>query len=350
MGRQFELRNQHTVFILGAGFSRLRGLPLISDFALRMRDAAIWCERNGREIEARSIFEVLRFRLEAASAAYRISLDLENIEELFSLASAGSPDITSDVRIAIAATLNYCESAEAHPQVRFDYKSNRELQVLCPQGGDSVDTDIYPVLLRKLLGSRGEEQASFVSFNYDLVLEGAFKALGLQWNYFINDEGKVGGYPLLKLHGSMNWGAGDGLVEQYESYEDLRNSGQELSIVPPTWNKVLSPTLVNVWRKANQIISTATNIVVIGFSMPSTDLHFKYLLASGTRNNVSLRKIVFVDPSDALSARAGLIFNTREIANNKVLFLKKRIEDAFFLGPHEGSQKYTLRRDVDILY
>lgn len=198
MGRMFELRNHHTVFILGAGFSRLRGLPLISDFALRMRDAAIWCEQKKREDEARSIYEVLKFRLEAASAAYRIAIDLENIEELFSLASAGNPEIAEHVRVAIAATINFCESTQPHGQVRFENSLNKDLATLAQANQDTSLAETYPVIVRRLIASSDPAQSSFITFNYDVVLEDALKKLGLEWDYGLNGAVDRQKFPLLK--------------------------------------------------------------------------------------------------------------------------------------------------------
>jgi hypothetical protein len=81
--------NDRNVYILGAGFSAEAGLPVIRDFMNRMRDAAAWLEEQGdRKEEVTAIEGVLDFRLRAASASYRVPLDVENIEELFSLASA----------------------------------------------------------------------------------------------------------------------------------------------------------------------------------------------------------------------------------------------------------------------
>jgi hypothetical protein len=78
MSTAIPLRNDHTVYILGAGYSAARGFPLIVDFLNQMRDAAIWCEASGRSDEADAIHDVLRFRLDAAAAAYRVPIDLEN--------------------------------------------------------------------------------------------------------------------------------------------------------------------------------------------------------------------------------------------------------------------------------
>jgi hypothetical protein len=69
--------NDHNVYILGAGFAREAGLPLIKDFMNQMRDAAAWLEdQGGREAELRAIGRVLQFRLRAAAAGYRVPLNI----------------------------------------------------------------------------------------------------------------------------------------------------------------------------------------------------------------------------------------------------------------------------------
>src|SRR5258708_40256032 len=95
----------HNVYILGAGFSRDAGLPLVNDFLGRMGDCldSDSLEPRGRE----AIQKVFEFRLKAAAAAYRAKLNVENIEELFSLASALEGGNDSDyIPRAIAATLD----------------------------------------------------------------------------------------------------------------------------------------------------------------------------------------------------------------------------------------------------
>ena len=103
-----DLANDHNVYIFGAGFSREANLPLISDFLIRMRDSHPWLVSNGRHTEAESVQKVLEFRLFAASAAYWTVLDLENIEELFSLASASAGTLNSHIQQAIGATIDFC--------------------------------------------------------------------------------------------------------------------------------------------------------------------------------------------------------------------------------------------------
>src|SRR5437879_2924510 len=103
-----KIHRDHNVYILGAGFSRDAGIPLTNDFLNYMRDSVDWLSNEKREAEITSVGEVFNFRLKAAGAAYRTKIDIENIEELFSLASASEGDpLDIDIPTAIAATLAY---------------------------------------------------------------------------------------------------------------------------------------------------------------------------------------------------------------------------------------------------
>src|SRR5688572_21190505 len=94
----------HNVYILGAGFSFDGGIPLVKGFLERMADSVEWLHKEGRDREAEAIGNVFSFRLRAAGAAYRAQIDVENIEELFSLASASEGEaLTKDITTAIAA-------------------------------------------------------------------------------------------------------------------------------------------------------------------------------------------------------------------------------------------------------
>jgi hypothetical protein len=100
--------NNNNVYILGAGFSAEAGLPLVASFLARMRDAVDWLDDNGREEERQAIERVLEFRHRSSAAGYRMNLDLDNIEHLFSLAAAKLGSATAeDIRLAIAETLDF---------------------------------------------------------------------------------------------------------------------------------------------------------------------------------------------------------------------------------------------------
>lgn len=318
----------HNVYILGAGFSRDAGLPLISDFLTRMRDSTEWLSKQrGRGEEVRAVGEVFKFRLAAAGAAYRVQVDVENIEQLFSLASAtGQDPLARDVSTAIAATLDYARhdakegrfSVTANPEGFEPPPHWKSLPLDSGTGRPRYECPVYEAYAGLLSGRlcRADENMrnTVITFNYDTVLEDALASLGVPFHYGFDPSSArydktakcargappADSMPVLKLHGSVNWvepgGAGK-KVTIYGDYKDTAAQGRRVLLVPPTWRKVYGGSLAGVWDAAVTALTEATRIAVIGFSMPPTDMHFKYLLAAGLRDNVSLRKFLFINPS-----------------------------------------------------
>jgi len=346
MSDAIRLRNDHIVYILGAGYSAARGLPLIADFLNRMRDAAIWCEQSGRNGEAVAIQEVLKFRLSAAAAAYRIPIDLENIEELFSLASAADHRITNSVKVSIAATIAYCLSKYGAPQLLFSNSTTSAADMrrfARPQdnvgGSTGLLIPLYDAFAMRLLDAMHPGRSSIITFNYDNLVERSIEALGGTYHYGVVGRHQVPGkipydkehgIAILKLHGSVNWaypGKPGRNFTIFDNYDEVLENQLVPQIVPPTWNKTIADRLAEVWAASIERLSTATKIVVIGFSMPKTDQHFKYLLAAGLKENFSLREIIFVDPSDAVKGRSPEVLTEREISTGRVSFVKKHLHE-----------------------
>jgi hypothetical protein len=119
-----NLKNDHNVYILGAGFSCEANLPVLKDFLQNLRDSHEWLLSGGRKSEADAVETVLKFRLKATSAAYYVALDLENIEELFSLASAVEGNMEIVIRKAIAATIDCIRKTRTLPPEDLFVKSN----------------------------------------------------------------------------------------------------------------------------------------------------------------------------------------------------------------------------------
>lgn len=346
-----ELSNNHNVYILGAGFSRDRGFPLVSEFLMRMRDSADWLQQQHRDAEVKAVRNVLQFRQEAASAAYWTRLDLENIEELFSLASATPKSSRSDIRIAIAATLDYCAHIAPARVSRIPL-----VDLEWPSGSDWIDQaddvdrlysantyDIYVAsLLGMLLTGKPQGTNTFISFNYDAIVEASLRRLNITFGYGFGkgsvnyDASAIASpknyeVPVLKLHGSTNWGSRQGkgrAFTVFRSYENVRASGIAPEIVPPTWDKVFEKQLIYVWEAAIHAIENATRIVVIGFSIPQTDMHFKYLMAAGLKQSISLREIMFVNPNaDELKERATELLRNEYIENGRISFLPMGLDE-----------------------
>lgn len=366
------LRNDHNVYILGAGFSREAGLPLISDFLVRMRDSHEWLLEQGRRSEAEAVAKVLKFRLRAASAAYYVHMDLENIEELFSLASATEGDMDTAIQTAIAATIDFTRrtppkqpgktffnihagspklfvpATKDTPPKHPDWaKPGGDLQ---PQSSNSMGPfkmTQYGVYVARLLGlfltGTPQGQNTFITLNYDTVLEEAMQELGFSPNYCLacelyeHDPGNNPSFPVLKLHGSVNWTLeDDGAVAVHKNYEAARLTALAPPLLtPPTWKKAFGGPMEHVWNAAIRSLSIATRVIIIGFSIPPTDIHFKYLLAAGLRNNFSLRELIFVnpDPDDQLRRRARNLLRKDYITSGIIGFSKATFGEFANLSP-----------------
>ena len=200
--------NDHNVYILGAGFSVDAGLPLIKGFMNRMRDAAAWLgSQADRERELEAIDRVLRFRLEATGAAYRVPLDVDNVEELFSLASAsGDEDLAAKMPLAIAATLEYARSIAATLAEDRPYELGIKdgsgwtpprnwgapVRQTSPQLRGGVPDrwfscpryEFYLGLIGGYFNPGGPDRRdTIITFNYDTVIEEALAGLGLPFAY-----------------------------------------------------------------------------------------------------------------------------------------------------------------------
>jgi hypothetical protein len=357
-----KVHNDHNVYILGAGFAVEAGYPVIKEFMNRMRDAAAWLQVQGKRSDELAAIElVLDFRLKAAAASYRIPINVDNVEELFSLAAAsGDKSLAAAMPLAISATLDYSRAIwrqnknfavgvvsdrnwnlpETWPHVPgsmiaayAEQKPTRDWRVCPPH-------DLYLGLMCGYFNrAHDDSRNTLITLNYDLLIEDALNRLGIGFSYgvkgnrisrptkdsFLHTELSDAPLKLLTLHGSINWYSpmipsmikdivsekqpyhvsrvvlerlASG-ISAFDSYSDLIEfpDKQPPFIVPPTWSKSLEGPLDTVLNAAVEALRTATRIIIIGYSIPTTDLHFRYLLAAGLRENISLRKIYFVNPA-----------------------------------------------------
>jgi len=330
----------------------------VHDFLSRMRDSHEWLNDKGREREAAAVARVLNFRREAASAAYRVTMNLENIEELFSLASASRGEMDKHIRLAIAGTLDSAR-IEKMGKMRMRMRVQGDSSVF--RDKDQVDKGLHPKwvefagpephtghpqgeagpyfidlyafyaarLLGMFLNGSPKGQSTFITFNYDMLLENALTRLHLPYNYgfatgSVTWHGNAvrhmhpRGIGVFKLHGSVNWARKNSRSKSlviFDDYRDVLETDLVPELVPPTWKKVFENQLESVWESAVQSLSTATRIVIVGFSMPPADVHFKHLMAAGLQQNISLRQILFVNPEGehGLRQRTNAVFKQAPI-------------------------------------
>ena len=187
----------------------------------------------------------------------------------------------------------------------------------------------------------GLKEVSFITFNYDTCLEFALDFNGLGIDYGLSEpflDVSANRYqvkiPVLKLHGSINWAKCPNCktivpteIDPWRQASAIRidhqkelplqlatrisgkihHCGTPLDplpiIVPPTWNKSSSTSgLQNVWKRAALELGSAENIVVVGYSLPLTDMFFKYLFALGIDSDAHLEKFIVINgPNGAIT-------------------------------------------------
>lgn len=151
-----------------------------------------------------------------------------------------------------------------------------------------------------------------MSFNYDCIVDAALRdAVRVRW-----DPGKKGygfalasgadhwrgprgkGHPkgsitLLKPHGSLNWTIkSDRVTLTAKPYQTASADGR---IVPPTWFKRLQQDpYASVWKRARLEVRRCKALLVIGYSVPVTDLFSRALFKAEAGSKVKREKLEFL--------------------------------------------------------
>lgn len=399
---------EHTVYLLGAGFSAEQGIPMMDGFVTRMIEANGWLRNANRTAESDDIINLLKYRHDISSAALRCVIRPDNIEDLLSAAAAEPADqyqgLDRSIRRAIAATIDYTEKQAVKPKQvglvlgNTDFDSEKIPPLWKSMDGSTYEAsakavkvpayDFYVAAMLGLLYEGHSGKHTFISYNYDLLLERALRNMEIPMSYgFSEDElisdDREGGFidnrdadwnlplsactngcvQILKMHGSMNWyldyrqhhskgGQSQPVLSIREEYEPDCTDG--IFIQPPTWQKRQNSRdgngkeggLVSLWRNAIKALSTATKIVVIGYSFPVTDYYVKSMFQIGLKSNIGLGKLIIVNPSldpdkrdgkeraDYLS-RMRVIFNDQLFESGVITLISKNTRDAL-QGPNNA--------------
>ncbi|RYD04707.1 hypothetical protein N752_12310 [Desulforamulus aquiferis] len=146
---------------------------------------------------------------------------------------------------------------------------------------------------------------------------------------------------LLKLHGSLNWlyCPSCGQLYTYEHSDPQGNSViingmanmvkcatehccHRLSrvIIPPTLMKNYQsiPFIPELWRQAREALTRAREIIVIGYSFPTTDFRSNWMFRKAMVHNDALEKVVIIDAAEGyqletLLAKHRSIFRMQEL-------------------------------------
>lgn len=343
------------VFILGAGFSQLAGLPLGNE----LLDFIFQHLKNSRNIQVTGKFgyypEISGF---ITKVKENYPWMANNVELLFTdidLAILGNiPGLFSQLgyslqklrllRMKLSGAL-----VQAFDYAHFEFCStNREITQ------EQKESDqIYWRFCENL--NQGD---TVITFNYDLIIE---KGLWLQknkWTFLdgygltknVDDfQDQFHKYPtnkplkslvtVYKLHGSLGW-AYDDLRDQiifvemphyFCGYTGLFCEG-DLITANASWDKGTTfiepsyikqfdrPFILEIWHKALQAIQQSNELIIIGYSLPEADSAARIFLSTGVRNS-QLSSITVVDRSSMVINKFEKLFG-RNIVRKKMTFRK----------------------------
>jgi hypothetical protein len=240
----------------------------------------------------------------------------------------------------------------------------RFLQVLAAVLDESIGRNPQCSYHKALVGCLSPDDA-VMSFNYDWVIDYALKTHGQgKWDprqgygvhvyasgakargtqYWSCEENLAAGYTpslkLLKMHGSMNWFE---IPSEKREKEDARlrlrkrwwhqYGNLKFEIAAPEWNKPTGDGIYRrIWREARKALKEARALVVIGYSLPYTDLPAHALLMVDSDDAAPLEILAVVNPDQSSRKRIRQALLGRIGKQTRVLSFGHFREFAHFIG------------------
>ncbi len=298
------------VYLLGAGFSAPLGFPVMSDFIEKSKDLYFGGDRN-KYAYFKEVFGLLARLSVIKNYAHA---DLFNIEEVLSLLEmedfvSEQPCLMGKYKQYIKDVIIGCSPDTGHPgpdpnmwptNWLDDWAGTNELYrryayFVCGLLNVELSAEgAQPNLKLAAQVPPSRTSYSVVTLNYDMIIEGVVNLLNdvfrKSYHYFrvlhgekpSADTSYAASLHCAKLHGSL-----DG------------------EIVAPTWNKIGSEAMQPIWRQAYDDVKNATHLRIIGYSLPVTDTHVRYLILAGLKHTEHLKSIdvICLDPDGAVEKR-----------------------------------------------
>lgn len=323
-----DINTDKNVYLLGAGFSKEIGLPLQDDFLLVAKE--VFFKNPGLYQHFERVFN---YQDKLSKMRQFLNYPLLNLEHLFNLIEM---DIfysksQSVSKIKKDFTQLICDVLIDKTPNPFTHDNSGHLVV---KNNFNNYSSFLSLFIKNDKNRLETYHDTIISFNYDLVLEGA--ACVYNWRrsnqerhrhsessnfmsfntifgksnisvenireYFVknrpnsyfppNDvfQNNDTSVKLIKLHGAINWKTAN---------------NNKTFIVPPTWNKS-DPQIRKLWDIAYKEIMGAKRIIVLGYSFPETDIYVKSLLALALNENKILQNIFFINPDKDIARKACL--------------------------------------------
>ena len=338
----------NTVYFLGAGASKNFGYPLTSEIMPEILHKLI--KNILFNLSENDALEEQKAAARLLSSIYKLYPGLKEIDAEKEVHRI--PNITE-----VLSLIDHCSfyNIPPHPDLSED-KLEDFRQLLNRAIGEVLfkyENENYTAEQRKLLDSflsvikqkSKKEQVTFITTNYDLVLEKEFilhmfsnqvdfgifyrsvsdsKLISPAANSFIK---------LYKLHGSLNWlrcsMCGHYYINQlgsivHEAFKQESGYGntcicsnslrlKSVLVSPSLVRDIRDSNLLQIWKAALEAIRTADKLVFFGYSLPAEDLAIKSIIMrgiNGRRSSQDLKIEVIQKGFDAQNNYLNLFGNT----------------------------------------
>lgn len=309
-----------SVYVVGAGLSAGLGFPTIADLLVK-----IWDRLEAKGL-SQDLADVIRFHHPSFNAALTDSFP--NIEALLSEMQANSQLFNS----SRPATGRFTSE-------KLDQRQQELLLELSEWFHEIQNSALkkIPSWLKKLVDKIKKEEALVISFNWDLVLDQLLFGENVCPDSYGMGE-RCEGPQLIKPHGSLNWylhdtgkhlkgdktfllfGDEEAGMYAFKPFRAPISSRRRYMpfIVPPVYSKHFEDEISqHLWRKTVDVLSTASEVTFLGYSLPEADFHARFILRCGFHSQeygelksdgnrarpTGRARVVIVDPNEAAARR-----------------------------------------------
>lgn len=331
------------VFILGAGATRGASFahppkaaclpPLDSDFFTQLQRI-----RNPKHQEL--ISEVIKDTIDVFGINFHVTL-----ETVFTT-------LEHTLRMVAATGENH-----DFKQTELRKKRDRLLQAMAAVMEESLtekgkdgrgslearDCDYHKKLVETILKPADQ----IISFNYDCLIDYSLKKFGTgKWNshfgygFNLGSHGanlkgdkdwqssqppsKEASVKLYKLHGSLHFNIVDEKKVSFKSRPYTKQKGNlKFTVIPPEYHKAYDRgVFLRLWKSAGSALHRATEVVLIGYSLPPSDLHSTALLRVSVKNQ-ALKSLVIVNRDVDARRRAQSVLQRGISDSTRILVFDK---------------------------
>lgn len=292
------------VFILGSGFSSSFGLPTLNNLFEGIMNAP---QRAG-EKDKENIYEALNLLYPDFS---NLAHTFPNFEEFLSLVNA-SKDIFKSFK--------WENTKISALRLLTDYIGNNTINININKSG-------YNLALINIFLEQLNYGDCIITFNWDNIIEYFLNKMKKDINFIEHNEKSIS---IFKLHGSINWfqkpksisfadpkyidfvfklSENDEIycTKNFSYYNNWDVLNTPPYIIPPiiSKNPMDESFLGQIWKQALKVLWEAKEIYIIGYSIPSNDIHARLLLRSGlaVSSGTEKKQYSLLDPNPEIGGK-----------------------------------------------